>query len=323
MRKRRSSDGPDLSEDTLPGVGDARSVLGQGCRPVRVVKVNSVVWLCLGLAVGIICGGPWLRDFMDLLRGYRWNYLDRCIMETPEDTGYGVDFCRTPVNCEMCRDVDRIEEVDVDSLSVEQFEERYAYSSRPLVVRNASIHWPAMKVLDYHWLKNIYLSDQEILEKEGDDCWFNRYKTREFRNLRSVFRLSDSRVALESGQSWYVGWAVCHDVVAQELQKLYHRPTFIHPESTPPKKPWIFIGTPGPGAHFHVDNVDLPSWQAQLSGVKTWDLKPPPECYWTCPGSLQTTLYPGDIIVVNTNMWFHSTRVTGSDLSIVITNEYD
>ena len=24
---------------------------------------------------------------------YRWNYLDRCILETPE-SGYGVDFCR-------------------------------------------------------------------------------------------------------------------------------------------------------------------------------------------------------------------------------------
>jgi len=124
MRKRRSSDGPELRDDSVPGVGETSSVQGQGCRPVRVVKLSSVVWLCLGLSVGTICGGPWLKDFVDLLRGYRWNYLDRCIMETPEDTGYGVDFCRTPVDCEMCREVDRIEEIDVDSLSVEQFEER-------------------------------------------------------------------------------------------------------------------------------------------------------------------------------------------------------
>ena len=34
---------------------------------------------------------------------------------------------------------------------------RYAYSSRPLVVRNASLTWPAMNVLDYNWLKEIYL----------------------------------------------------------------------------------------------------------------------------------------------------------------------
>ena len=27
-----------------------------------------------------------------------------------------------------------------------------------------------------------------------------------------------------------------------------------------------FKGTPGLGAHMHVDNVDLPSWQAQVRG---------------------------------------------------------
>ena len=93
----------------------------------------------------------------------------------------------------------------------------------------------------------------------------------------------------------YVGWSVCHEEVAEEIFKLieviillhsltslfqiwFQRPTFLHPESTPPKKPWIFIGfaffcwqfqpsitgTPGPGAHYHVDNVDLPSWQVNL-----------------------------------------------------------
>ena len=80
-----------------------------------------------------------------MMWGYRWNYINRCIMETPEDTGYGVDFCRTPVDCGICRYVEAIDEVHVEDLSVEDFEERYAYSSRPLVVRNASLNWPAME----------------------------------------------------------------------------------------------------------------------------------------------------------------------------------
>ena len=42
---------------------------------------------------GSISGGPWLKELEDVLNGYRWNYLDRCILETPE-SGYGVDFCR-------------------------------------------------------------------------------------------------------------------------------------------------------------------------------------------------------------------------------------
>ena len=75
----------------------------------------------------------------------------RCILETPETHGYGVDFCRVPVDCEICSDVSvfkltvsviggfakaetpwwplqvrEIEELHVSDLSVELFEERYA-----------------------------------------------------------------------------------------------------------------------------------------------------------------------------------------------------
>ena len=31
--------------------------------------------------------------------------------------------------------------------------------------------------------------------------------------------------------------------ISEMLLELYERPTFLHPESTPPKKPWIFIGS--------------------------------------------------------------------------------
>ena len=35
-------------------------------------------------------------------------------------------------------------------------------------------------------------------------------------------------------------------------------------------KDWFFLGTPGYGAPFHIDEVRHPSWQAQIRGVKTW-----------------------------------------------------
>ena len=138
---------------------------------------------------------------------------------------------------------------------------------------------------------------------------------------------------------------------------LFQPPPFLHPDSTPPKRPWIFIGetvfalirfvqksaiagTPGDeAAHIHIDNLGLPSWQvsylhfsvtvteplrlhlrdffsfseclfrvsrnlshiiyhstehqAQISGVKTWYLRPPPECTSSCHPTMQATLYPG------------------------------
>ena len=129
--------------------------------------------------------------------------------------------------------------------------------------------------------------------------------------------------SLEKSKSWYLGWKVCHEVPIQELKKLYSSPAFLEPESQEKHALWIFFGTEGPGAHNHIDNNDFASWQAQLSGVKTWYLKPPPECYWSCNGPMETTLYPGDMIVVHAGMWYHSTMVHGPDMTIVLTTEFD
>lgn len=43
-----------------------------------------------------------------------------------------------------------------------------------------------------------------------------------------------------------------------------------------------------------VDDVDHPSWQAQLKGSKLWILEPPRECYFSCK-KLQVVVEPGEI----------------------------
>lgn len=43
-----------------------------------------------------------------------------------------------------------------------------------------------------------------------------------------------------------------------------------------------------------VDNVRLPSWQAQLKGSKEWILAPPPECYYKC-SFFRIVVNPGEI----------------------------
>ena len=327
MRKRKSSH-PSEADNLYSADGSASGMRGEA-EVIRVVPISFIVWLCVGLIIGCVCGGPWTTLLEEKLYGYRWNHIFRCIIETPDDSGgYGADFCRVPVDCKVCRDVDKIDEYHVSELTVDMFQQHYAYSDRPVVIRNATLHWPAMEVLDFQWLKEAYLSDPEILDYEErmnnkeyeKECWYNNYKSLHLPSLRSVFRMSVEDV---TSSLWYVGWAVCQAPVASLLHDLYERPAFLHPDSTPPKKPWIFIGTPGPGAHFHIDNVDQSSWQAQISGSKTWYLRPPPECWWTCSGVVSTVLHPGDIIVVNTNVWFHSTNIEGPDLSLVITNEFD
>ena len=55
-------------------------------------------------------------------------------------------------------------------------------------------------------------------------------------------RLSKERIELKNKKPWYVGWSVCQSAVARNLHNLYSRPSFLSEESTPPSKPWIFIG---------------------------------------------------------------------------------
>ena len=318
MRRRKTSgsrEPQDLYETPRVREGDVK---------VHVIEVKALIWLVVGLVIGNLCAGAWMRDIQDYIRGYRWDRKDKCIIEDEKD-GYGKDDCRIPVDCKICEDVTVIDEISVDDLTVEKFEKNYAYSNQPLVVRNASLKWKAMKVLDYSWIRNTYLSHESILddEDEEEDCWFNQYKNGEFNNLKSVFRKLGTTGSLKPSKPWYVGWSVCHPYALQKLKKLFSLPAFINPESTNKERTWIFLGTPGPGAHFHMDSVDLASWTAQISGVKTWYLKPPPECWWDCHGTMETTLHPGDILVVNTNKWFHSTKVLGTDLSIGITSEFD
>lgn len=290
--------------------------------PIRVTIMNSEISVIFSIIIGVLLVGPWSRELLDTIRGYRWDSHNKCIMESPNEAGDGVDYCRIPADCSVCSGVNQIDELHISNISIQNFVEKYSYTGRPLVVRNASLQWRAMTDLDYYWLKEQYLRDPKVMDL-NEDCWFNRYKTKEFKTLADVFKLPDNRVQMKSGRSWYVGWEVCHEQVLQELLKLYERPAFIHPESTQSNS-WIFIGTPGKGAYKHVDEVDMAFWQAQINGIKKWKLSPPPECYWTCGSkTLETILYPGDILVVKTSFWFHSTEILGNQLSLVVNSKFD
>ncbi|KAK4295030.1 hypothetical protein Pmani_032388, partial [Petrolisthes manimaculis] len=71
-----------------------------------------------------------------------------------------------------------------------------------------------------------------------------------------------------------------------------------------------------------IDHVGNPSWQAQITGRKRWSLEPPPECYTQC-SPLGVIVEPGDIIVLDTNIWYHKTLIVSQELSITIGSEYD
>ena len=152
-------------------------------------------------------------------------------------------------------------------LPYQTFEKIYARSGRPLVVRNATKNWRAMEEFSFNFFSNLYknLSSPVLTGEEG--CQFFAWDFSEFRNLGEVFAMDADRAEMKGNYTpWYVGWSNCDQESEAELAQYFSLPTFFHPATIFGTKTWFFIGTPGYGAPSHIDQVALPSWQAQVAG---------------------------------------------------------
>lgn len=231
-----------------------------------------------------------------------------------------LEFVRPVTNCAaMCEGLTEVPRFD--SITRDEFLKDFAYTGRPLVVTGATRNWTAMDVFNFNYFKKLYNKYEDAYDvQEQGSCQFFAYKT-DFGSLEDVFLMSKRRAALK-GKPWYIGWSNCHTKVMQDFRKHYEKPDFLPLESETSQQDWFFMGGSGPGAPVHIDTVDRPSWQAQISGRKSWKLIPPAECEHVCR-SLNVTMSPGDIVVVDTNQWFHSTYVHPGDICITIGAEYD
>ncbi|XP_076452809.1 uncharacterized protein LOC143288316 isoform X2 [Babylonia areolata] len=226
------------------------------------------------------------------------------------------EIYRPVVDCDMCRDVYGVPEER--NLSAERFYQRYAFTGRPVLVKGATANWTAMNHFSFRFFRDLYQKTTGSLDTIEEDCQFFPYNT-EFLTLAQALDMPEDRADFQPGQP---SWSNCHDGVRMKLRKFYQRPYFLPPDSESAPEDWIFMGGPGVGAQVHLDYVERPSWQAQISGTKTWELIPSPECEAVCH-SFNVTVEKGDIIVVDTNIWYHSTFVHPGEVSITIGAEYD
>lgn len=252
-----------------------------------------------------------------------------CVVPMPVDSK---TIFRPPVDCSVCRDVHQVDVVvnitpaefeekyePTDSLFItfkqeQQMSQRYvavisyAYSGRPVVVKNALVNWTATELFSYEFFKELYGSTGGGRRPAKHRCQFFPYRT-EFRSLSHALAMTPERIA----RPFYFGWSNCDSETADVLRQHYARPYFLPERSESSRTDWIFMGTAGLGAHMHVmtasktfvscqrlhllcaqvDHVGLPSWQAQIRGRKLWSLEPPPECYYQCQ-SMDITVEPGD-----------------------------
>lgn len=124
----------------------------------------------------------------------------RCIVPN----NYFVWEATRPIsNCQFCLNVSR--PIILPNITREQFA-AYAYSSKPIIIKNAVKHWAAIKHFNFNYLKELYDSTEGAYESVEEDCQFLHFHS-DFTTLRDVFSMSESRAKfLEGEKSWYVGW---------------------------------------------------------------------------------------------------------------------
>ncbi|XP_045489278.1 uncharacterized protein LOC111004051 [Pieris rapae] len=254
--------------------------------------------------------------FIGFILSWIFNQLyteNDCILQLPSSSK---SLFRPPEDCSMCIDIKNV--TRLSDITAEEFEELFAYTTKPVIVTDATRDWRAIEEFSYDFFAHFYLNEKK--GKRINDCFYFAYKSG-LDSLEEVFTMDEKRANL-SGEPWYVGWSTCYDEEIRKLRSYYSRPYFLPRTAESDMVDWIFMGGPGQGAHMHVDSVRHISWQAQIRGRKQWELAPPPECFYWCDW-ITFTVEPGEILVVDTNRWYHKTTVLPGDISITIGAEFD
>ena len=100
---------------------------------------------------------------------------------------------RLPNYCKSCADVTQIDVVDVSMLNVDIFLNEYAYSGRPLLIKNAAKNWKAMEKFNFEFFKDLYagLPNTPVLYNGVDgygskDCQFFAWKSEGKHHLNNL-----------------------------------------------------------------------------------------------------------------------------------------
>ncbi|RZF39595.1 hypothetical protein LSTR_LSTR001116 [Laodelphax striatellus] len=224
---------------------------------------------------------------------------------------------RPIADCNMCKGVNGV--LILPNITREEFH-KYAYSSRPIIVKGAASHWPAKQLFSYNYFKDIFENIDGSYENIEEDCQFLTFKT-DFLSLRDVFSMSRRRLLNWKGERpWYIGWSNCYPPVLNEMRKHYSRPHFLPADAEHAHVDYVFMGYQQ-GAVMHLDYISRLMWQAQLRGHKTWRLNPPPECEAVCSG-YSFRVHPGDILLLDTRQWYHDTHIDEGEFSLTVSSEY-
>ena len=92
----------------------------------------------------------------------------------------------------------------VHNMSKEIFLRYYAYTSRPVLIKNGTGNWTALRVFGFKYFKMLYTKMNAFDDFRELGCLFFPYKTN-FESLEHLFTLS-LKEAKKFQAQWYVGW---------------------------------------------------------------------------------------------------------------------
>ncbi|XP_024085667.1 uncharacterized protein LOC106662927 isoform X2 [Cimex lectularius] len=266
-------------------VSDLRQLARSGNARRRGVRLTWIAFVAFFI---------WsLRPFLDVVVKQALGV--KCILPN----NYFVwEATRPLADCRICQ----TDVLYLDNVTRKDFEP-FAYSYRPIVVRDAAKWWPAASDFDYEFFRVLFEATPGAYDSVEDECQFLNFKT-DLYSLRDVFQMPEERANLSAGTR---PWSNCHADVLKTMRKFYEKPHFLPEDAEHSHVDFVFMGYQK-GAYMHLDYISRLMWQAQLRGHKTWRLNPPPECEDICP-SHTFTVKPGDIILLDTRQWYHDTYI--------------
>ena len=121
---------------------------------------------------------------------------------TIDNSLFVLEAARPITDCKMCEGITEVPKLS--GLTVETFVNNFAFSSKPLVVKDATVNWTAMHEFSYEYFRKLYSESETALNVTDEECQFFPYKT-EFYSLREVFNISKERAEFKA-EPWYIGW---------------------------------------------------------------------------------------------------------------------
>lgn len=202
-------------------------------------RTNRIsMWYTFGIMAFVMLLTPVFYELLTFLLGVR------CFLPNNQLVW---ETTRPISDCDFCRGISGpliLQNMSRDELLP------YAYSSLPIVIKNAVSHWPATHLLDLKLLKEIYARHPEALES---DCHFMNFHS-DLKSIKDVLNMPENRANLSVGRSWYVGWSNCHAGVQDELRKLYDsRPHFLPADAEISPMDYVFLGYEQ-ATYMHVSN---------------------------------------------------------------------